>query len=116
MLGRGIVANPGLALEIRNQNALSPAASGDLHSCVERRDFGWDALLPLVAHFWHTVGVHIAAHHRAGRLKQWLNFLRRRYPQAQELYAAVRTINDPALITQRLFAHAGAVQEIRLAV
>src|SRR3954471_10108334 len=118
MLGRGIVADPGLALAIRNQNAPSRAPSSSSHSDanIECRDFGWDALSPLLAHFWHTVGAHIAAHHRAGRLKQWLNFLRRRYPQAQELYAAVRTINDPALITQQLFAPAGAAHEIQLAV
>src|SRR4051794_10568519 len=118
MLGRGIVADPGLALAIRNQNALShdPSSGSHSHANIDRRDFGWDALLPLLAHFWHTVGAHIAAHHQAGRLKQWLNFLRRRYPQAQELYAAVRTVNDPALITQQLFAPAGAAHEIQLAV
>jgi tRNA-dihydrouridine synthase C len=116
MLGRGIVADPGLALAIRNMDAHSPERSSSHAGSTVRGDFGWDALLPFVAHFWHIVGLHIAAHHRAGRLKQWLNFLRRRHPQAQALYAAVRTINDPALITQKLFAHPGAANELRLAV
>ena len=32
--------------------------------------------------------------HRAGRLKQWLNLLRRRYPEAQAAFDALRTTND----------------------
>jgi tRNA-dihydrouridine synthase C len=115
MLGRGIVADPGLALAIRRLDSHS-AESSHANSVTNQGDLGWDALLPFVAHFWHIVGLHIAAHHRAGRLKQWLNFLRRRHPQAQEAYAAVRTINDPLLITKELFAHTGAVDEIPLAV
>jgi tRNA-dihydrouridine synthase C len=35
---------------------------------------------------------------QAGRLKQWLNFLRRRYPQAEVAYLALRTLDDPAAI------------------
>ncbi|MDP2326314.1 MAG: dihydrouridine synthase, partial [Gammaproteobacteria bacterium] len=38
------------------------------------------------------------------RLKQWLNFLRRRYPEAESAYQAVRRINDPALVSRTLFA------------
>ncbi|HVY06540.1 MAG TPA: tRNA-dihydrouridine synthase [Burkholderiales bacterium] len=87
MLGRGIVADPGLALAIRQ---------GEI---VE-----WDEVRPRLADFWHLVGDRVAPHHRAGRLKQWLNFLRRRYSQAQELYAALRTINDPALVERQLLA------------
>jgi tRNA-dihydrouridine synthase C len=113
MLGRGIVADPGLALAIRQQDPGSSteslrAAGGHM---------SWQTLLPFIADFWQIVGIHIAPHHRAGRLKQWLNFLRRRYPEAQTAYAAVRTINDPALIGRQLFAHGGCAvaNEIRLA-
>jgi len=110
MLGRGIVADPGLALAIRRR---SPAAS---HRADDRQ-LSWQALLPFVADFWHIVGMRVAPQHRAGRLKQWLNFLRRRYPEAQTAYSAVRTINDPMLIGRQLFAHGGAVMAngIRLA-
>jgi len=113
MLGRGIVADPGLALAIRLQargsSADAPRAAGG--------DLAWQALLPFIAEFWQFVGLHIAPHHRAGRLKQWLNFLRRRYPEAQTAYAAVRTINDPSLISRQLFAHGdcAVANEIRLA-
>ena len=92
MIGRGMVCDPGLALAITRpgQAALS-----------------WPALLPLIAEFWQLIETHIEPKARAGRLKQWLNFLRRRYPQAEIAYAAVRTVNDPALVAQTLFSAAG---------
>ncbi len=95
MLGRGIVADPGLALAIKQQGGRYPAHEAGL---------SWEALLPLVADFWQIVATHVAPHHRAGRLKQWLNFLRRRYPEAQTAYTGVRTINDPAIVRQLLFS------------
>ena len=100
MLGRGIVADPGLALAIKRQSSVTAQRT-------DERGVSWQAMLPLVADFWRIVGTHLAPHHRCGRLKQWLNFLRRRYPQAQAAYAAVRTVDDPALVSRRLFAHGG---------
>ena len=35
---------------------------------------------------------------QAGRLKQWLNFLRRHYPQAQTAYDALKAVNDVQVI------------------
>ena len=104
MLGRGIVADPGLAAAIRARDSGMRADAADPF-------VSWQALLPLVADFWRIVGAHIAPHHHAGRLKQWLNFLRRRYPQAQDAFAAIRTINDPALVTRQLFAHVAVVDD-----
>jgi tRNA-dihydrouridine synthase C len=91
MLGRGMVADPGLAQAIRSPG--EPALA-------------WRALLPLVAQYWQRVGEQVQPRHRAGRLKQWLNLLRRRYPQAQAAFDVVRTIEDPALVGERLFAPA----------
>jgi len=36
--------------------------------------------------------------HRAGRLKQWLNYLRKRHPEAQQAYDDLRLLNDPQQI------------------
>ena len=72
-------------------------------------------MLPLIAEFWQLIKTHIEPKARAGRLKQWLNFLRRRYPQAEIAYAAVRTLNDPALVAQTLFASAHAQPEFSIA-
>lgn len=83
MIGRGMVADPGLALAIRD-----PAAP----------PFGWAALWPLLHRYWLRIAGHVVPRHRAGRLKQWLNLLRRRYPEAQDAFDTVRTIDDPAWI------------------
>jgi tRNA-dihydrouridine synthase C len=54
----------------------------------------WPALLPHIAQFWQRVCERIEPRARAGRLKQWLNFLRRASPQAQAAYQQLRTVND----------------------
>ncbi len=91
MLGRGIVADPGLALALRH---------------AEGTGVEWPTLAPLVADYWHRIGPQIAARHRAGRLKQWLNLLRRRFPEAQHAWDTIRTVNDPARVGALLFAQA----------
>lgn len=107
MLGRGIVADPGLALAIKAHDRDSIELRDPVRADSENSGLSWQALQPFVADFWHIVGTYMAPHQRSGRLKQWLNFLRRRYPEAQDAYASVRTINDPALVEQQLFAHCG---------
>lgn len=96
MLGRGMVSDPGLALAIlAHDQALAgqtPAAG-----------VNWAALLPHLGAFWQLVCTHLEPRQQAGRLKQWLNYLRRRYPEAQEAYAVVRTLHDPVLVSQRFF-------------
>ncbi|MBW8723474.1 MAG: tRNA dihydrouridine(16) synthase DusC, partial [Polaromonas sp.] len=72
----------------------------------------WPTLLPLIAEFWHIVCSRLDARARAGRLKQWLNFLRRRFPEAEVAYQAIKTINDPVVVdewlTRLLQANEGA--------
>jgi tRNA-dihydrouridine synthase C len=91
MLGRGMVADPGLALAIVAADR-SEAPGG----------LTWHQLQPLLAAFWRLVSSHIEPRARAGRIKQWLNYLRRHHPEAEAAYAAVRTINDPRLVAERL--------------
>jgi tRNA-dihydrouridine synthase C len=90
MLGRGAVTDPGLALAIKASmnGSATDAAAG----------IAWPELLPLLAEFWHVVCTRLDARSRAGRLKQWLNFLRRRFPEAETAYQQIRVVNDPALV------------------
>lgn len=88
MLGRGIVADPGLALSIRAHDRGAPALG-----------LPWEDLLPHMARFWHLVCEDLEPRQRAGRLKQWLNLLRRRYPQAQAAFDEVRVMTDQQAIT-----------------
>ena len=86
MLGRGAVVDPGLALAIR---ATLRGASGGVKPQVT-----WLTLLPHMAAFWHIVCTQLDPKKRAGRLKQWLNFLRRRFPEAEVAYQALKTARD----------------------
>jgi len=103
MLGRGAVADPGLAWAIRTHDAVH--APG----LPARPPLDWAELLPQLRHFWARIASHTPPRHRAGRLKQWLNLLRRRYPQAQLAFDAVRTLDDAARVGDCLFGgHGGA--------
>ena len=78
MIGRGMVTDPGLALAIKSQGGVS-----------------WSEIVPLLGAFWDHVVVRVERRHRAGRLKQWLNYLRQRYPEGQAAFDDVRISNDP---------------------
>jgi tRNA-dihydrouridine synthase C len=81
MLGRGIVTDPGLALAVRGL----PAPD-------------WAALRPLLRVFWRHTARHVAPRHRPGRLKQWLNLLRRRFAEAEAAYQQLRAVTDPRAV------------------
>jgi tRNA-dihydrouridine synthase C len=88
MLGRGMVTDPGLALAVRHADAQGTAHPG----------VSWDDMKPLLGAFWLLVCARLEVRQQAGRLKQWLNFMRNRYPQAEDAYGALRTFHDPALV------------------
>lgn len=96
MLGRGAVTDPFLAHRIR---------FGQDDDAGVRAD-EWVQLLPLLGEFRQRVAAKVAAHHAPGRIKQWLNMLRRRYEDAEVLYQAVRPLKTLAEI-DRVFAAGG---------
>lgn len=100
MLGRGMVADPGLALAIRAELGW-PACPGD----AGRTWADWDALQPLLHRYWRLIQLRVVPKHQAGRMKQWLNFLRRVHPQAEIAYQGLRTLNDSRLVAAWLDAH-----------
>lgn len=102
MLGRGMVVDPGLALAIRQADA---DADGRVPTHTDAALVTWQALVPLIGMFWHLVCSRLERRQQAGRLKQWLNFLRRRYPQAEVAYQELRITHDPAVISQWLKRH-----------
>ena len=140
MLGRGMVADPGLARAIRLAVARDGAGGPGLYrgttagvenfdrklpAALSNNEFAaminesrpeaacgfnglvvtgmpvqvsWAELLGLMWAFWQRVEQRVERRHRAGRLKQWLNLLRRRYPQAQAAFDALRTTQDPDVL------------------
>ncbi len=79
MIGRGMVTDPGLALAIQGRGGVP-----------------WRVLPPLLQIFWQQVSARVERRHRAGRLKQWLNYLRKRYPEAQAAFDELRLLHEPA--------------------
>lgn len=108
MLGRGIVADPGLALALRAHDAGGEAGGID----EGRGAVPWDQVLSLLHDYWRNVATRVEPRHQAGRIKQWLNLLRRRYPQAEAAFVELRAVTDAARVRAWLEAatparHAG---------
>ena len=91
MLGRGIVARPALARSIL---AAMGTAPGGIAQPGE--DWTWQDLSPLMHAFWHIATTHLEKKQQAGRVKQWLNLLRRHYPEAQTAFDEMRTLVKPS--------------------
>ena len=87
MLGRGLVSDPGLALALRGQTTPH-----------------WEDLAPSLGLYSRLIAPRVAARHRGGRIKQWLNMLRKRFAGAQVAYDNVRHLNDADAIDRCLQA------------
>ena len=101
MLGRGMVADPGLAWAIRRADALAAgttAVAVATHTATLPA-VGWPDLLPHLADFWRLVCRDLEPRQRAGRLKQWLNLMRRRFPEAEVAFQQVRTLTDEEAVS-----------------
>jgi len=106
MLGRGIVSDPGLARAIVGDRAASEDEGGGSRT-LAAPSLPWHEVLALFAHFWNLVQENITPRYQAGRLKQWLNLLRRRYPEAELAYQALRTENHAGRLAACML-HPGA--------
>ncbi|MDP2163674.1 MAG: tRNA-dihydrouridine synthase [Hydrogenophaga sp.] len=95
MIGRGMVTDPGLALAIKGLNGAS-----------------WSHILPLLPIFWLQMSARVERRHRAGRLKQWLNYLRKRHPEAQRAFDDLRVSNDAAQVEVWLRQHVPPARQL----
>lgn len=92
MIGRGLISCPDLARQIRDYQQGKPVQASL-----------WEELLDDIARFCeHTLQEADTAVQAAGRIKQWLTYLRRQYPQAGELFERLKQEKDPAALTARL--------------
>ena len=95
MLGRGLIARPDLALQIR-------AA----HAGLRPEPIEWPLIYAMVQHFWRQQRVRQPSRFAPGRLKQWLVWLARNYTEGAALFAAVRTLSDCEAIDRLLACEA----------
>jgi tRNA-dihydrouridine synthase C len=79
MLGRGAVRCPDLASRIRQNNM--PAAH-------------WQAVRDLLIVFWNDIRESLPERDCAGKLKQWVNYLRKVHPDAEAFWNEIRTEKD----------------------
>jgi tRNA-dihydrouridine synthase C len=79
MIGRGAIKNPKLANSIKF----------DQDSTAQ-----WSSTAPLVQEFWASITEEMSTRYCAGRLKQWLIFLKDLYPEAEALFIAVRKLTE----------------------
>ena len=96
MLGRGLLARPDLALEIKS------LVKGNAY---ERQQ--WPHILNLLEALFADSVANCAPRHVGGPIKQWLGYLRREYPQAQQLFEQIKRLNTPADISAALEDHRG---------
>ena len=98
MLGRGAVADPFLAHRIRAGLLQQPDAG--------LRAAEWRVLQRMLAEFRRRALHKLPPRHVPGRIKQWLNLLRRNFVQAEQLHAAIRGLRELRDI-DRVFATSG---------
>lgn len=101
MLGRGAVADPFLAHRIRG---IDGRGSSGVPTSAQR-GVEWAELCPLIAIFWSGVKRKVESRHAPGRVKQWLNHLKRNYAQAEALFLEIRLMRHPSEIDAALARH-----------
>jgi tRNA-dihydrouridine synthase C len=104
MIGRGMVSDPGLALAIARHDARHDAGE----SSTPGTALSWVEVKALMPVFWQSVTRRVTPRHRAGRMKQWLNYLRRAYPEAQQAFDEMRLVHDSSKIDAWIKASASA--------
>lgn len=79
MLGRGAVRMPSLAQQIRDN---AP------------HETPWTSIEPLLRDFWLQLSAVLSPRDRIGRIRQWVNYLRQRHPEAEVLWQLIRQEAD----------------------
>lgn len=80
MIGRGAVASPGLALLIRGTNF---------------NHLPWNQIVDLLEKYYFRMKDTTKIQNVSGRIKQWLHYLSRQYPEADFLFGSVKRLSDP---------------------
>lgn len=125
MLGRGLLSCPDLALQVKawyqsehgdsivlnsSPTQLSKAMS---HQAIPYQKMAWAEICTLLLKFFNlTVGAY-PSKYMGNRLKQWLFYLSRQYPEAVTLFEVVKRLKDQDTITQALIMSAQQSQAIR---
>ena len=92
MIGRGALSQPGLACNIQQHLSGSDTS-----------EFPWTKVETLIAVMLRdAMARKVLDRHNVSRLKQWLVYLKRHYPEAEKLFCQIRTLNDPLQVISLL--------------
>ena len=97
MLGRGLLARPDLGLAIKAY-----------HRGEDYQYMAWPQIAELALVLFRLTQAYYPAKHMGNRIKQWLFYLMRTYPQACVLFEQIKRSRDPSFIEQALLQQAGA--------
>ena len=89
MLGRGLLSNPSLANECKNDEHSGEGMRAD-----------WGVLLGDIELFFNAVREEMDSKCSAGRLKQWLRYLVREYTEAEGFFDSIRKEKNPHFISE----------------
>lgn len=89
MLGRGLLARPDLARAIKAQCEAKPYSP-----------LSWAGVLTLLYEFHQQTRAYYPRKYCGNRLKQWLMYLQRQYPEAQGFFEYVKRTRDPETIEE----------------
>lgn len=85
MIGRGLISRPDLALQIK------ASQRGETIDAM-----AWPEVVELVQGYGQALQGHLEDKYVTGRLKQWLNYLRRGFDEAELLWPQARKIREVA--------------------
>ncbi|MEH6442523.1 MAG: tRNA-dihydrouridine synthase family protein [Oceanospirillaceae bacterium] len=91
MIGRGVLANPALALTIKQRLAAGVVT-----------EHHWFDTVVLLIKYYNNVQGQLPPPFVPGRVKQWLNMMRKQNPKAQILFDKVKQVNELAQLTDLL--------------
>jgi len=83
MLGRGLLANPGLAAEIKHYEQGKPA------DCLS-----WVDIAPYLLHLFEETSSAYPKKYMGNRVKQWLHYLRLHFSEAELLFENIKRERD----------------------
>lgn len=100
MIGRGLIAQPDLGLQIQQFRQGNPVAR-----------MSWPRVCELLLDYQSMLETHVAPKYVHGRIKQWLHMMRNSYSEIAELFPVIRSVSDPAEVRLLLQAQIGQYSE-----
>lgn len=91
MIGRGLISNPNLAKQCKL-----------LMDGEQFKPLIWPEIVSLLTEFFNLTLEKMGEKHATGRIKQWLRYLSREFPEAEAFFLTIRQDKTPQLINEKL--------------